>query len=169
MGVTVHAWLAGEPLRRWGVGWLDGGSMSLRYRQPLEVGDPLTLALEHQPSTLTFELLTPAGKLVASGDASLDGPPVAPVESFGDAPVPEPRLARLPEALDSRALGYLEFDFSEPRDLAFHARLDPDDPYRELRVAHPAWIGTGVNALIAQSIDMPPKGWTHAGTAMSSL
>jgi hypothetical protein len=168
MGATVHAWLGGEPLRRWGDTWLTGGSMSLRFRLPVHVGDPLTLVVEHQPERLTFELRTPAGELVATGDAAPAASTLVGPEPFLDVPRPEPRLAPVPEALAGRALGRLDFAFDADHDLGLVRRLDADDPYRALRVAHPAWLSSGVNSLIAKSVAMTLERWKHAGTAIRS-
>jgi hypothetical protein len=178
MGVTVHAWLAGEPIRRWGVGWLTGGTMSLRFRRPLHSGDPLALTVEHAPAHMTFELRTPAGVLVADGNAGMAGPSVAgsstvallpAPESFMDASVRGLPLAPLADALEGRSLGAIEFDFVAARDRTLLACLDPDDPWRELHVAHPAWLATGVNALIGRRIAFTAGRWINAGTAMRSL
>jgi hypothetical protein len=90
-------------------------------------------------------------------------------ESFVDASVRGFPLTPLADALEGRSLGALEFDFVAARDLALLAYLDPDDPWRELRVAHPAWLATGVNALIGQRIAFTADRWINAGTAMRSL
>ena len=169
MGVTVHAWLGGEPLRRWGPGWLEGGSMALRYRRPLRSGDPLQRRVDHAPHELRIELRDPAGELVADAAAWLNGPDLPAPASFVDAEPLACRLAPEPEALAGRGLGSLEFDFAAPRDLEVLDGLEPDDPYRLLGVAHPAWVATGVNALIAGAIDMTAGRWKHAGTAVRSL
>lgn len=142
--------------------------MSLRYRQHLTAGRLLQLTVTHRPTTMAIELHLPDGTLAVSGDASVGGTPTAP---FGPA-LERPRRERLeatPEGLAGRDLGAIEFDFDGERDLAFLTRLDPDDPFRRLRVAHPAWLAGGVNALIAQSVAIPPQRWKHAGTEVRSL
>jgi hypothetical protein len=169
MGVTVHAWLAGEPLRRWGPEWLDGGSMSLRFRRHLEAGDPLTLVVLDEPDRSTYELRTPDDLLVASAEAGRPGPELADPGSFVDGPRPVPKLAPTAQALDGRSLGSMQFTFDPDLDLGLLERLDTDDPYRRLRVAHPAWVASGVNRLIAETVAMAEGRWTHAGTAVRSL
>lgn len=175
MGVTVHAWLAGLPLRRWGLAWFDGGSMSLRFRRPLEVGDPLTLDVAHEDApgdVTTFVLRTPSGTVVGDGAARGDDS----CGSFPDADtfdttleVPDPPVPPAADALRGRALGAIEFDFDAGRDLAMVSSLDDDDPWRALEVAHPAWVATGVNLLLRRAIAFPEGHWTHAGTAVQSL
>jgi acyl dehydratase len=168
MGATVHAWLGAEPLQRWGSAWLEGGWMALRFRRPLHVGDPLTLEIEHDATSTTFELYTPTAVVVAEAQASMAGPVLPDPQSFVDGPLPDPPVAPLPDALAGRNLG-IELDFEAARDLVLFARLDPDDPAGEVPVAHPAWVSSGVNALIARSVAMTHGRWKHAGTAVRSL
>jgi hypothetical protein len=172
MGVTVHAWLAGLPIRRWGAAWFEGGDMSLRFRRPLAAGDRLTLDVADRGDAMTFELRERSGAVVADGVArgSVDDRTYPDPDSFDvDVELPDAPVPPEADALRDRALGAIEFDFDARRDLALASSLDADDPWRALRVAHPAWVSTGVNALLRRAVDFPDGHWTHAGSAVRSL
>jgi len=167
MGATVVGWLSGHPLRRWGEAWLHGGSLELRFRRHLEVGDPLVLLLVDGPSDQRYELRSPGGALCADGLATIGVPPERPVAPSW-VPTPASQLDPIADLVIGAELGSVELDFDAARDLAFTHRLDADDPWRAMSVAHPAWLTSAVNALIRRSVEFEDGRFVHAGVAVST-
>jgi hypothetical protein len=170
MGVTVCAWLARYPVTRWGDEWLHSGTLSLRFRSRLHHGDVLTLAIEEDDEETRFTITDAAGGPVTDGSsarsataAHLDGAPIP------RSPRPDQPLEPTPAALAGAGLGTLEMDFDADRDLAFLARLEADDPWRDLKVAPPAWLASAANALLKQTIAFTGGFWVHAGMALENL
>lgn len=171
MGVTVHAWLAGLPLRVWGPSWLEGGTMSLRFRRHLDVGAPLTLSTQMVDGTLHIGLSGAGAVTVADGIADRAGCGQHPTpDSFPlDGAPPDMPLPPQPDALSGRILGSIRLGFDRSAVGPDPEALDADDPWRQLPYAHPAWLSTVVNGLIRASIAFPGRRWTHAGTSIRSI
>jgi len=165
MGATVVGWLSGRPLRRWGVAWLSGGTLALRFRRHLEVGDPLVLLIGDAPGDERYQLRSPDGALCADGWSTMDASSDEPVVPSW-VPPPEPKLDPRVDLVIGTELGSVELDFDAERDLAFVERLDAGDPWRTMSVAHPAWLTSAVNALIRRSVEFEDGRFVHAGVVV---
>lgn len=170
-GVTVHCWLAGLPLRVWGPSWLTGGTMTMRFRRHLVVGDPIQCTTAMVGSTLHFALESDGVGTVADGSAQPAGPTDHPDPRLFpvDAALPATPLHPRPEELVGQVLGSVQLRFDMSQDGPDRGALESDDPWRSLPFAHPAWLSTAVNALIRDSIAVPDRRWVHAGTSVRSI
>jgi len=166
-GFAVIGWLTRCPMERWGEEWPERGTMQVRFRRGLHVGDPLTIHLCDLGDDLRIEVAAPNGELVASGSAALPASP----RRFEPATSPAFTGPLLPYADDlvGRTLDVLETDFVAARDLAFVHHLEPDDPWRVLRIAHPAHVVSVANLLVKQSVAFTTGTWTHAGSSTANL
>jgi hypothetical protein len=168
MGVVVLAWLTQHPVRRWGEDWAARGTIRLRYREHLWAGTPLTVVVSDE-SGLGLEVVDGDGRLCAGGTAGLaniagcdDQEPLDTALSPPPAPVPP-----FPDTVGGLVLRPLEFDFIADRDLAFVNELADGEWWRSRGWAHPAWIASGANALLAKSISFDNGGyWRHAGSEL---
>jgi hypothetical protein len=171
MGVVVLAWLTQHPVRRWGDDWAEWGTMRLRYREHLWAGTPVTVMVS-DATRLGLEVVDGEGRLCADGTAALassacsyDLSPQVPPASPPAGPV-----APFPDTVSSLVLRPLEFDFIAERDLAFVDDLPDGDWWRSRGWAHPAWVASGANAVLANSIAFDDGGyWRHSGSEMRQL
>src|SRR5215210_3022934 len=74
-GVDVYAYLTHLPAERWGVEWLERGTMAARFAKPVYDGDAVTVAWTADDGSL--ELRDSGGDLCASGIAALPPAPSA--------------------------------------------------------------------------------------------
>ncbi|MET0146430.1 MAG: hypothetical protein ABW328_16845 [Ilumatobacteraceae bacterium] len=171
MGVVVLAWLTQYPVRRWGREWAERGTMRLRYREHLSAGTALTVVVS-DGAELGFEILDGEGKVCADGRAGLAGPANDGGYRLLDPPAtPFAAPARpFPGPLQNLVLRPFDFDFDADRDLAFVDELADGEWWRSHGWAHPAWVASGVNAMLGQSIAFDDGGyWRHAGSELRHL
>jgi hypothetical protein len=172
-GFAVVGWMTRFPLQHFGDDWLHRGTMEIRYRQHLCVGDPLTIAIHATVDSMDFEAVRPDGQIVTSGHAALHSTDVAEAESarkqtgFIDGPIPKPPLAGVSEVIARQRLGALEVEFDLARDSAFVHHLDTDDPWQGRSDAHPAFIVSTANVLVRRAIDFVDGRWLQGGANIS--
>jgi hypothetical protein len=165
MGVVVIAWLTHVPLAEWGPRWTGNGAIEARFRSHLTSGLPLTIAVERRAEALHLSVGGAEGTVYATATTWCPDPDDDPTTFGDDAGELAPARA-VPEDLDGRVLTPLCFDFDADRDLQFTERIPDGELWRARRIAHPAWVAAGTNALIRRNIAFPPPGtWTHAGLA----
>jgi hypothetical protein len=165
MGVVVIGWLTHVPIAEWGVQWTERGAIEARFRSHLTAGLPLSIGVERDGDALAVAVTGGDGTVYATAAASCP-PPVDDPPTFGDGAQAGAPLEPSPDGLDGQLLAPLSFGFDADRDLAFTARLPDGELWRQRRIAHPAWVAAGTNALIRRNLDFPPPGtWTHAGLA----
>jgi acyl dehydratase len=168
-GITVFGYLTAPVVRAWGKGWLERGSMSARFRQPIYDGDDVTVVGTVDGESADVEARNSSDEVCGLGTARLTATrPEAPsVDDYPTAPPADPRLAPRPEALASLGvLGSLEAGFHADR--ADPALLGDDLPiYRELGVAHPVWMLYFANAILAANVALGP--WIHTASAIQNL
>jgi len=168
-GITVFGYLTTPVVQAWGRPWLEHGSLSGRFRQPIYDGDDVTVSGALDGTTVDVEARNSAGEVCAVGQARLDPEtPVHPsIEDYPEAPIMSPRLDPTPEALAGvDVLGSLEAGFhAERADTALFG--DDLEIYRELGVAHPVWLLYFANAILAANVALGP--WIHTASAASNL
>jgi hypothetical protein len=161
-GFAATAWLVRYPVERWGDEWLRRGTMHVRYRKGLHVGDPLTIEIRSSDDALAVDVRAANGDAVMTAGAALAIDPPPPAEHVS--PEWSVPLAPYADALDGHDLGRLETDFVAERDLAFVTALAPDDPWRTLRIAHPTYLVSVANLLVKNAVAFTGGRWTHAGS-----
>lgn len=159
-GVDVYAYLTQGPVREWGRAWLERGTITARFLQPVYDGDVVAVAGTAEGG---LALTDPAGTVCATARAAL--PDAAPgLPDVGDwpdvPPTTDPPIAA-PEALvPGTAFGLAPHGFR-----AEHAG-DYLDAVREVhplyaleRIAHPAWLLRDANYVLSANVRLGP--WIH--------
>jgi hypothetical protein len=169
MGVTLLAWLTQHPVRRWGDAWAARGTIRLRYREHLSAGTPLT-TLVGGGAELDLQVVDGTGRVCADGTAGLAD---AVGKELRLDPLPPAAAAPVPPfqaAVGCLVLRPLEFDFLADRDLTFVEELPDGEWWQRRGWAHPAWVASGANAVLANSIAFSDGGyWKHAGSETQHL
>lgn len=156
-GVELFAYLTAPLVAHWGLPWLSGGRVDVRFRRPVYDGEQLRL--DGDPSALA--LVGPDGVDRAVGSAS---PPAAACVArrlLPAAPLPE----TLPptSTLSVGPLGTVTLPVSVADNLAYlDAVAEPSPLYREQQIAHPGGLLRLVNAVLMRNIDLGP--WIHTGS-----
>jgi hypothetical protein len=172
-GFAVVGWMTRFPLQHFGDDWLTRGTMEIRYRQHLCVGDPLAIIIRATETSMEFEAVRPDGQIVTSGEAELHSTETLLLDSavkqagFSDGPIPNPPLAGVSEVIARQRLGTLEVEFDLARDSSFVQHLDADDPWQGRSEAHPAFIVSVANVLIRRAIDFVDGRWLQGGANMT--
>jgi hypothetical protein len=169
-GITVFGYLTVPVVEAWGAAWLERGSMSARFRQPIYEGDGVTVVGTMTDDAVDVEARNGNDEVCGVGQARLAAEPTAPaLDDYPEAPLPSPRFEPTPEALAGLdVLGSLEAGFHADR-LDETTALVGDDLaiYRQLGVAHPVWLLYFANALLASSVALGP--WIHTASAVQNL
>jgi hypothetical protein len=168
-GFAVVGWMTRFPLQHFGDDWLLRGTMEIRYRQHLCVGDPLTISVrtvgESIGEAIEFSAARPGGGIVTSGRASFRSAADTAelIAGFESVPLPVPSLVGDSDVIAGQPLGILEVDFDAARDNAFVRHLAADDPWQGRSDAHPAFIVSAANVLIRSAIDFVDGRWLQGG------
>lgn len=170
MGMVVLAWVATAAVERWGTDWMRTGSMSIELWRTMTAGAILDVTTTQTPDSIdtTYDDQTGRRCLVASvGFARATHDDVGSTVSTDD---DESRGADRLDVLAGASLPDLHFDFDAPRDLAFLDGLADAPAWRSRGWAHPAWLGTAVNAAIVGGINVgdPPR-WNQIATDVTLL
>ena len=171
-GITVFGYLTAPVVEAWGQAWLERGSMSARFRQPIYDGDDVTVVGSvGADGDAQLEARNAADEVCAVGQARLDAraPEFPSLEEYPEAPLVSPRLDPTPQALSGvDVLGSLEAGFHAERLDETAALVGDDLPvYRELGAAHPVWLLYFANAILASNVALGP--WIHTGSAVQNL
>jgi hypothetical protein len=159
-GVDVYAYLCHPPVARWGLDWLERGTMRARFHRPVYDGHRVDIAEEDGGR---LELRDGSGELCAEAEATLPASAaVAPdrdewpdVDQVDDPPPASPEVL-----VPGTALGLAPHTFR-----AVHAGQYLEDVredaalYRELGVAHPGWILRDANYVLSANVRLGP--WIH--------
>lgn len=164
-GVVDYAYLTHPVVERWGVGWLERGTLAARFLKPLYDGDEVVVELD---AAGALELRNGDGELCATGSASAAGasggepladgepveqpPPAASAENFRR----RPWFAALRGAVAAaEAAGYLD-------------RIGEGLPlYRERRLVHPGQLLGFANDILMANFTLGP--WIHTESSVANL
>ncbi len=175
-GVDVYAYMTHPPASRWGLPWLEHGSMSARFLKPVYDGEWVTVEMSDQEETAdgpsaTITVHDERGDLCAAGSAGLPpGPPPAiDVAAYPSAPLPE-------HAPPASAAALLAADPMGSLEGGFHLEHAPsylDDVrealpvYLDEAIAHPGWLLRTANFILATNVVLGP--WIHVESAVRHL
>src|ERR1700730_16374742 len=103
-GVDVYAYMAHQPVARWGRAWLERGAAECLVQKPVYDGDIATVTATETADGLDLRIDS-HGELCASGSASLPDGLVPPPEPFAEPP--SPPAERPPASEGTLAVGRL--------------------------------------------------------------
>lgn len=167
-GVDVYAYMTHPAVAHWGRAWLERGTATCRFAQPVYDGDAaeITAAEDADGLALTVES---HGAVCATGHAALAAEP-APAEAF--AVPPPPPETRPPADEASLAVGTLlgMRPLAITADFAAHYLHDvreTDPLYAREGLAHPGLILRTCNWALGHNVVLGP--WMHVGSTVRHL
>jgi acyl dehydratase len=165
-GVDVYAYMAHQPVARWGRAWLERGAAECRFQKPVYDGDIATVTATE--TTVGLDLRVDSrGELCASGSASLPGRLTAPGELFPEPPPPPGQ--RPPASEETLAAGTLLGirPLAITRDLVEQCLSDlreTETLYLREGLAHPVIIARTGNWALNHNVVLGP--WMHVGSKL---
>jgi acyl dehydratase len=170
-GVDVYAYLTHPPVERWGMAFLERGTMSARFHQPVYDGDEVTVEVVdavEQGNRMTLTLFDSRGETCATASASLtaSAPEPPALEDFVAGPLPLEPPPASPELLGARPeFGSLEFGFHVENAPSYLHDVGETLPlYAQERVAHPGWLLRSANYVLTENVRLGP--WIHVSSAV---
>jgi acyl dehydratase len=165
-GVDVYAYMAHQPVARWGRAWLERGAAECRFQKPVYDGDIATVTATETAGALDLRVDS-HGELCASGSASLPAVAAPPNELFAEPPPPP--AERPPASEDTLAVGTLLGIRPLPitRDLVQQCLSDlreTEPLYLREGLAHPVIIARTGNWALNHNVVLGP--WMHVGTRL---
>jgi len=177
-GVDVYAYLTRAPVERWGGQWLTGGSISVRFDQPVYDGERVVVTATESPAgtdDLDGEILhvvvtDPSRTVCATGTAHLTSanrPVERPVPPA--APLPQQRPPASPTTLrPGTTLGSLTERLDGDRHRAYLADVRETLPlYLDEPCLHPGWLLRCANRILAMNVELGP--WIHVASDVTLL
>ena len=165
-GVDVYAYMAHQPVRKWGIAWLERGTASCRFDKPVYDGETTTVVARDEDQGIALEV-TSQGRLCATGTAHLPAASPAPSSSgYEVVPIPGTRPAASETSLasglwlNSKPVPVTpEFAAQYLRDLR-----ETDPLYAREAVAHPGLILRMCNWALSHNVVLGP--WIHVGSVV---
>ena len=165
-GVDVYAYLTHIPVERWGLAWLERGTITARFVQPVYDGDVVVVEPVGDDG---FELS--AGERGVCATATVGLPAAVPLPSPHEvpaaaAPVRSDRPPASPEALAvGTVLGSHEFGFHADKAPDYLADIRETLPlYAQEGVAHPGWLLRTANYVLSDNVRLGP--WIHVSSSV---
>jgi acyl dehydratase len=171
-GVEVYGYLCHAPLELWGPSWLEGGTATVRFDQPVYDGEEVEIRAElDDDGVLVADAHTTAGHRARLAAALTDGdaPLHILVPSIDRAERPAARPAASPELFaDHLTLATLSVRCDEAdHERYLHEISDPDSPTTALGTCHPGWVLRRANEVLVTSVRLGP--WIHVGSTVQHL
>src|ERR1044071_2229273 len=173
-GITVYAYMTVPLVERFGMDWLERGSMQVKFHQPFYDGEDVIVRCEldqdSDPMRISVRAERNDGTVCATALATVNDPSnwlgEASVAEYSDAalpPVESSPLASRESLIPGAPLGTLEQTFSLP-DEALLESLDERLPiyYGSAAVAHPLSFLRPANEILMSNFKLGP--WIHASS-----
>jgi acyl dehydratase len=165
-GVDVYAYMAHQPVARWGRAWLDRGTAECRFQKPVYDGDIATVTAAETADGLDIRVES-RGEICATGRAALPGQSAALPEPFAEPPLPP--ADRPPASETTLAVGTLLGIRPLPitRDLVAQCVADLRETealYLKEGLAHPVIIARTGNWALNHNVVLGP--WMHVGSKL---
>lgn len=160
-GVTVFAYMAHQPVARWGRAWLEGGAAECRFRKPVYDGEMVRVTAASEGDGLALEVES-GGEHCAEGHASMPAPREAPaIDSLPSGMPPAERPKASEETLAAgRALGIRPLVVDRALHATYLDEIRETEPlYRAEGVVHPGHILRLANFALVQNVMLGP--WIH--------
>jgi hypothetical protein len=158
-GVDVWAYLTRPCVDRWGLEFLERGTMEARFLAPVYDGERVVAGLDDDG---TLALRGPDGTVRATGTAGMGELP--PVEDLAAAPLPEvvpPASEHL--LAPGTVLGTLRFNYRSERAAEYLRDVrETSGLYRGGEVGHPGMLARQANFVLTGTVRLGP--WIHVST-----
>jgi len=165
-GVTVFAYMAHQPVARWGRAWLERGAAECRFRKPVYHGEMVRVSAAAEGQCLALEVES-GGEQCAAGLAFM--PPLRPAPAIDSLPAASPPAER-PQASEEtlaagRALGIAPLVVDRALHATYLDEIAETEPlYRAESVVHPGQILRLANFALVQNVALGP--WIHVGSTI---
>jgi hypothetical protein len=168
-GVNVYAYMAHQPVRRWGRAWLERGTGEARFNKPVYENDIAEVIATDDNDGLSLQVAS-MGVLCATGRADL--PSIAPSISLADYRQVAPRPERLPADETTLApndwIGMIPMEITAALQEEGVADVRETDPlYETERLVHPGTILRTCNWVLTHNVVLPA--WIHMGSVVRNL
>jgi hypothetical protein len=165
-GVDVYAYMAHQPVARWGRAWLERGTAECRFQKPVYDGDIATVSAAETADGLDIRVES-RGETCATGRAALLAHSAPSPEPFAEPP--RPPADRPPASEATLAVGTLLGIGPLPitRELVEQciADLRETEPlYLKEGLAHPVIIARTGNWALNHNVVLGP--WMHVGSKL---
>jgi acyl dehydratase len=167
-GVTVYAYLSTLPAVHWGRDWLERGTMSARFHQPVYDGEEIELRLRAgRDGTSQLEAVGADGEVRARGTATQPAPGAAPpppaLPAVVSLPAPEARPPAEAAVLETVALGTCDRTWTAAAQATLLTAIgEPAASWPLPQFAHPGWLIRGANDVLSRSVRLGP--WIHVSS-----
>ena len=167
-GVELFAYLTHPLVEAWGTAFLAGGSIDVRFRQPVYDGEQVVASArtagDAGGADVELELRGPDGSVRSVGRAAPTGDRVGGLDRFSDVPPPASLLGATPESLRPGPLGSIREDVTPQVAQRYLADISETLPlYRDEGVVHPGALLRMVNALLVRNVALGP--WIHTASS----
>lgn len=163
-GVILYAYMTHPVVQRFGLAFLERGSMSAKFIHPVYDGGDIEARAEGD-GPMQLSLLDASGEVCATGEASLEPSPGAvDLDSYGQVPLPVSPPRASPDAfVAAPVLGVVDGVFDRAGSEAYLQLIDEDLPvYRDSSVAHPGWLLAWANLALTSNFTLGP--WIHVSS-----
>jgi acyl dehydratase len=165
-GVAVFAYMAHQPVARWGRAWLERGTADCRFLKPVYHGDMVRVSATPEGDGLAL-LVESGGEHCAVGHAAMPPPRTAPaIDSLPSGVLPAERPKASEESLNvGRVLGITPFMVDRALLAAYLDEIGETEPlYRAESLVHPGQILRLANFALVQNVVLGP--WIHVGSTI---
>lgn len=158
-GVDVWAYLTRPCIDRWGVEFVEGGTMDVRFLLPVYDGERVVAVLDEDGA---LSATGPDGSVRAAGSAALVEPP--PVKQLPTAPLPDPVPPATAALLaPGTTLGTLAFDYRQDQTATYLDDVrETSSLYERGAICHPGFLARQANYVLSRSVRLGP--WIHVST-----
>src|SRR5262249_29161942 len=151
-------------IEKWGIDWLERGTFSARFLQPVYDGETVVLETSTTDDGLALRLTGDGvAALRATATATLPAslPPAPSVDALPFAPVPDIPAPASPTPLaPDTLLGTLQFGFHADKAKPYLDDVRETSPlYARAAVAHPGWLLRSANFVLTANVKLGP--WIH--------
>lgn len=166
-GVDVYAYLAHVPVREWGRGWLEHGSIEARFVTPVYDGREVAVRATGHAAALDLQVVD-TDTVCATGRATR-APQQEPRPVPSSAPLPGDPPPAAPDVLrPGTTLGTVVERFVAADHGGYLADVrEPLALYADEGIAHPGWLLRFANSALARNVVLGP--WIHVSSALDLL
>jgi acyl dehydratase len=162
-GVTVYAYMVRPVAERWGLDWVERGTMAARFVKPLYEGDHAIVEFD-DAGVGAITARNASGDHCGTGTATRTSAAATPdVADYPEAPLPDPRQ-RPPASEQSLrpgdVLGSVGAGFHVDRAKEYLDEVADDLPlWIDAGVAHPGYLLRSANLILSSNVRLGP--WIH--------